>query len=254
MPRRSVERALTIGAVLAHVQDEFPDITISKIRFLESEGLLEPSRSPSGYRQFSTEHVERLRYILRAQRDHFWPLKVIKESLDALDRGLEGGANSGGRPVPPVPSLDADIADVADVAGRVGESDSQSSVAVAGKDLQAPRRTRMRLTRAELMASAVLEPQTLTELESHGLIRADAQGHYDDEALRIAHACSGLGRYGIEARHLRPFRTAADREVGLIRQAVAGLPAGARADGETVVARLSLQLHAALLKSGLHGD
>src|ERR1035437_9358926 len=85
----AAHRPLTIGAILATLAPDFPDISISKIRFLEAEGLLAPERTESGYRMFSADDVERLRYILTAQRDRFWPLKVIREALDKLERGLE---------------------------------------------------------------------------------------------------------------------------------------------------------------------
>jgi DNA-binding transcriptional MerR regulator len=90
---------LSIGEVLTKLRGDFPDITISKIRFLESEGLIEPQRTPSGYRKFTTVDLERLRYVLLAQRDQYLPLKVIKENLDALDRGLQP-APAGGTPSP----------------------------------------------------------------------------------------------------------------------------------------------------------
>jgi len=110
VPRPSVDRPLTIGAVLKGLREEFPDVSISKIRFLESEGLISPDRSPSGYRHYRPGDVERLRYILRAQREHFWPLKVIREALDALDRGLTPPMQESGRPGPPQPTADPDLA------------------------------------------------------------------------------------------------------------------------------------------------
>ncbi|MGY1610275.1 transcriptional regulator FtsR, partial [Geodermatophilus sp. SYSU D00700] len=94
---------LTIGAVLTALRDDFPDVTISKIRFLESEGLVSPQRTPSGYRKFSRADVDRLRYVLTAQRDHYLPLRVIKEHLDALDRG-QPVPGAGGTAVPPAPA------------------------------------------------------------------------------------------------------------------------------------------------------
>ena len=121
MPRPSVDRPLTIGAVLKGLREEFPDVSISKIRFLESEGLISPDRSPSGYRHYRPGDVERLRYILRAQREHFWPLKVIREALDALDRGLTPPMQESGRPGPPQPTADPDLAEPA------GPTDAASS-------------------------------------------------------------------------------------------------------------------------------
>ena len=95
---------MTIGAVLAALQPDFPDVTISKIRFLEAEGLVTPARTPSGYRTYSGQDLERLRYILTAQREHFWPLKVIAAALDAMDRGLTPERTDPGMPRPTVPA------------------------------------------------------------------------------------------------------------------------------------------------------
>ncbi len=190
--------ALTIGAVLDLLKADFPDVTISKIRFLETEGLIRPGRSPSGYRAFASTDVDRLRYILRAQRDRFWPLKVIRESLDALDRGLQPPKEAG-RPFVPAPSADPLVPTGADLAAAA-----------------AP----LRLTRAELGSASGLDAATLEALIGYGLLDADADGHFGASALPVAAAAARLASYGMEARHLRPFRNAADREVGLIQQVV----------------------------------
>lgn len=228
MPRSSSGRPLTIGAVLARLREEFPDVSISKIRFLEAEGLIEPERTPSGYRQFSSADVERLAYILRAQRDHFWPLKVIKESLEALDRGLTAHADPSGRPVAPQPTADPAV-----------------------PDLHQPRKD-LRLTTAEVAQSAGTDVDLVEALVGFGLVTPDAAGYFDEDALRVVHAAGGLARFGLEARHLRAFRTAADREVGLVEQAVAGRPARTAANDRLDVARLCLELHAALVRAGLN--
>lgn len=222
-------RPLTIGAVLAALREDFPDLTISKIRFLESEGLVEPQRSPSGYRHYRPEDVARLRYVLSSQRDHFWPLKVIRESLDALDRGLTPAPEAQGRPQAPQPTVDPDLAET---------------------DFQPGDRT-LRLTRAELLSSAQATPELVDTLIAAGLIGGDGRDAFDENDLRVVHAASGLARFGIEPRHLRPFRTVADREVGLVDQATRGRPAAHRDEERREVARLCLQLHAALLKAGL---
>ncbi|XVX18603.1 MerR family transcriptional regulator [Actinomycetota bacterium] len=218
--------------MLKNLQDEFPDISISKIRFLEAEGLVTPERTPSGYRTFTAKDVERLRFILAAQRDRFWPLKVIREALDAMDRGLaDPGAAMGERPHPPVPSDDPDLP-------------SAESLAAAPE---------LRLTRTELMGSAGLDEATLESLITFGLLRESVDGHYDDAALSIAHAAAALGRFGLEPRHLRPFRTAADREIGLVQFAV-GAPRASEEELATRTAevlRQCLALHAALVKAGL---
>ena len=225
---------MTIGAVLDALKPDFPDISISKIRFLEAEGLITPERTPSGYRHFSDEDVERLRYILTAQRDRFWPLKVIRESLDALDRGLTPpGDSEGERPQPPRPAPDPDVPTAAELT-RPGT---------------------LRLTREELAASAGLDAPTLEALDTFGLLRPDGGGHYGEAALAIAHAAAGLAAYGIEPRHLRPFRTAADREIGLVQQVAAPLRGrGGRAGKEDPtgdILRLCIALHTALVKDGL---
>ncbi len=229
----------TIGEVLAQLRPEFPDITISKIRYLEAEGLLEPERTPSGYRKFSGHDVERLRYILTAQRDHFWPLKVIRDNLDALDRGLEPG-DRGGRAQAPRVVLEAD--------GPAG----------AGRPGSEPRE--LRLSRIELLEGAAISDELLTSIEQYGLVTSRGQdSHYDGLALEVARAVGELAGYGLEPRHLRAFKTAADREVGLVEQVVSPLyrqrdPAAAARAEDTArqLAALSVRLHTLLLKSALN--
>ena len=228
---------MTIGAVLDALKPDFPDVTISKIRFLEAEGLVTPERTASGYRTFSDDDVERLRYILSAQRDRFWPLKVIRESLDALDRGLapaDPGADSL-RPQSPSPRTDPDVPTAASLRAETVRCGSPvpSSVPPRG-----------------------LDDATLEALETFGLVRSDASGHFGEAALTIAHTAASLAAYGIEPRHLRPFRTAADREIGLVQQVVlphrgkSGSQAG-KNDPTAEVLRLCIALHTALVKSGL---
>jgi DNA-binding transcriptional MerR regulator len=231
---------LTIGDVLAHLKAEFPDLTISKIRFLETEGLVRPQRTPSGYRKFAPGDVARLRYVLGQQRDHYLPLRVIKEQLDAIDRGL----------VPP---------------GASPESPRTAHLQVAAIDGNAPTADHfraapaaMRLSKEELLNAAGLRTEQLAELEQFGLVNKKPGGHYDDDALAVAKIAAELARYGLEGRHLRAFRTAADREVGLFSQVAGpighqrGSEAKARAE-ETVreLAALSVRLHAALVQIGL---
>ncbi|MEO7268806.1 MAG: MerR family transcriptional regulator [Knoellia sp.] len=229
MPPSRPERPLTIGKVLDALREEFPEVSISKIRFLEVEGLVEPARTPAGYRTYSPADIERLRYVLRAQRDRFWPLKVIREALDALDRGLEPAADADARPRPPGPEADPDVPDAESLLpGRA-----------------------VRLTRDELTTATGLDHATISSLEGFGVLRADDEGHFSGADLQAAHAAAGLAAYGIEARHLRPFRTAADREVGLVEQAMGTRRTGGRAQDQADVARLCLQLHAALVKGGL---
>ncbi len=228
---------MSIGEVLAALRPEFPDVTISKIRFLESEGLITPERTPSGYRKFSREDVGRLTYVLASQRDRYLPLRVIKDHLDAIDRGMEPPDVPGGPP-----KLPRVLAAAKDASGD-GEF--------------APEPAPLRLSRPELVEAAKISDETLGQLEQAGLVTARG-GHYDQTALTIAQTVGELARYGIEPRHLRAFRTAADRELGLFEQVVLplvrqrGPDARGRAE-ETAqeLAALSVRLHAALIKAGL---
>jgi len=169
---------LTIGAVCEALKTEFPDVSISKIRYLEGEGLLTPKRTEGGYRLFSEEDVERLRTILRLQRDEFLPLRVIREELAA------GAAKARRRRT----------------ATALGEEDEDL-------DLDA------------LCERAGIERSRVRELEQFGLVEAP----YSELDVEIAEVCERLARYGIAPRHLRAFRTAADREAGLLEALV--LPA-----------------------------
>jgi DNA-binding transcriptional MerR regulator len=230
---------LTIGDVLAHLKPDFPDLTISKIRFLEDAGLIRPERTPSGYRKFSAADMSRLRYVLSQQRDHYLPLKVIKEQLEAIDRGLVPNSTTASPRVPHV-SIAA-IADNAPTAEHFR-----------------PARAAMRLSREELLNAAGLRSDQLAELEQFGMISKKPGGHYDDDALSVAKIVADLARFGLEGRHLRAFRSAAEREVGLFSQVVGpisrqrGSEAKVRAE-ETVreLAALSVRLHAALVQIGL---
>ena len=234
-------RPLTIGAVLASLAPDFPDISISKIRFLEAEGLLAPDRTESGYRTFSPEDVERLRYILTAQRDRFWPLKFIREALDKLERGLEPAPDGAESARPRVPA---------------GADDPQLPAAA---DLT--RRSRLRLTDVELCEAAGLDKPTFEALSAYGLLHPDSSGHFGDACLAVARAAGALAAYGIEPRHLRPFRTAADREIGLVQQVVSPVRGRNRGAGSTTnedpTAQILVEcvaLHTALVKAGLAAD
>jgi DNA-binding transcriptional MerR regulator len=226
---------LSIGEVLSKLRGEFSDITISKIRFLESEGLIDPQRTPSGYRKFTNVDLERLRYVLAAQRDQYLPLRVIKENLDALDRGLTPSATPGSPAAPRLATVDGEFA----AANFIYDS-------------------QLRLSREELLQSSGLLDTQLTQIESFGLIEMKGR-YYDADALSVARAVAEMSSFGIEARHLRSFKTAADREVGLVEQVITPLlrqknpEAQARAEEvQRELASLSIRLHAALVASGLH--
>jgi DNA-binding transcriptional MerR regulator len=229
---------MNIGQVLDRLRPDFPGVTIPKIRFLEDKGLVKPERTPAGYRKFTTADVERLRYILTMQRDHYLPLRVIGEHLDAIDRGLEP---------PPIDSVVPTVPKVALAADGLPSPESFS------------RTDHLRLSRKELLKIAEVSEDLLTELEQFGLIRPrTGTRHYDTDALVIAQTARELADFGFEPRHLRAFKTAADREVGLVEQVVApqkrgrDTAAAARAE-ETVseIAALSVRLHATLVKTGL---
>jgi DNA-binding transcriptional MerR regulator len=230
---------MSIGEVLSLLRADFPEVSISKIRFLEAEGLIEPERTPSGYRKFSHRDVERLRYVLTSQREHYLPLKVIKEHLDALDRGLEPPTTNDTGPQVPRVVLAGD-----------GYPSPESFV---------PDASELRLSRRELLSAADIEDALLEQLEAFGLVRPRAgAAPYDGDALVIAKTAGELAVFGLEPRHLRAFKTAADREVGLVEQVVSplqrGRDPGAKARAEEAarqIAALSVRLHATLVKSGL---
>lgn len=247
-PALPARELMSIGEVLGSLRPDFPDVSISKIRFLESEGLIEPARTPSGYRKFSHEDVERLRYVLAAQRDQYLPLRVIKEHLDAIDRGLEPPQQPGGRPRVPRSVLSA-------VDGS-GAAVDPAAFAPTGPG------TELRLSRAELAEAAGIDATLLEQLEAFGLVaartgRAGATW-YDADALAVAQIVAAMTGYGLEPRHLRAFRTAAERESSLVEQVVAPLlrqrSPQARARAEEVareMAALSVRLHTALVRSAL---
>lgn len=229
---------MSIGEVLAKLRPDFPDVTISKIRFLESEGLVEPQRTPSGYRKFSHEDVERLRYVLAAQRDQYLPLRVIKEHLEAIDRGLQPPRGGGSGPRVPRALMAGDGYPNAEAFG--------------------PDAADIRLSREELLEAAGIDEEHLRQLEDFGLVAPRPGGHYDGDAVVVATTVREMSSFGLEARHLRSFKGAADREIGLIEQVITPLlrqrnpEARGRAD-EIVreLAALSVRLHAALVKAGL---
>nr|WP_226913374.1 MerR family transcriptional regulator [Gephyromycinifex aptenodytis] len=222
--------------MLERLRPDFPDVSISKIRFLEAEGLIKPDRTPSGYRSFNESDVERLRYILQAQRDRFWPLRVIREALDAQDRGLEVPTPESVSPRAPASLPDPDL---------------------PSEDQLTPGGPALRLTRRELSQASGLQMELLDALVTYGLLRPDREGHFSASALPVASAAADLAAFGVEPRHLRAFRTAADREIGLVEQVIA--PLKGRADGAAARTRARflrhcIALHTALVRAGLEDD
>jgi DNA-binding transcriptional MerR regulator len=215
----------TIGQVLGALRGDFPDVTISKIRYLESEELVHPQRTPSGYRKFSAADVTRLRYVLAAQRDQYLPLRVIKEHLDALDRGEELPGHGGS---------DATPTETGEPVGTVP------------------------LPADEFARAAGLTDEQLADCVQFGLVTPDVQGRHRPTDLPVARAAAGLARHGIEPRHLRVYRTGAEREAALLEQLVAPVLRARSDEARTRAAEqlqelagLSAQLHGALLEARL---
>lgn len=181
----------SIGEVITALRDEFPELSVSKIRFLEGQGLIEPARSASGYRLFSKDDVQRIAFILREQRDNYLPLKVIKSRLASWDRGDDAPDVTASGPPP------------------------ESYFASSG----------LSMTSDELAKAAGLSPRHLKELVDHGVLipmeLPDGKQVYKDDDLAIARAARRMIRQGLESRHLRTIRLAADREVELLSQLVA---------------------------------
>ncbi len=225
----------TIGEVLNRLRDEFDDITISKIRFLEAEGLISPDRTESGYRKFTDADVERLRYVLRAQRDRYLPLKVIRDELDRIDAGLP-------------PTTDHDEVPAGLVSqGSVGD-ERQPSL------LESPDQ-HVSLTDTQLLETTGLTPPALAELRDHGLLHDE---RHDAHAVAVARIAAKLLETGLEPRHLRMYRQFADREAALVEQRVG--PAlrqrnpDSRREAERTAERLvalGSELHRTLLASAI---
>ena len=197
MPLSRTRDYLSIGEVLDTVRDEFPDISISKIRFLESEGLITPERTDSGYRKFYDADVTRLRYILSLQRDHFMPLRVIRERLKQSDA-------NGGVPVVAAP------AEVSAAPAAPAAASSASEQLASG----------VSMTRDELAKAAGLTQDQLDGLEEFGILAAREGDRYDEADLLLVTSARRIMSYGAEPRHLRMFRQFAERETAFFEQMV----------------------------------
>lgn len=237
-PDSSALAGMSIGAVLELLRPDFPDVTISKIRFLEAEGLVTPQRAASGYRRFTAYDCARLRFILTAQRDHYLPLKVIRAQLDAQPDGE----------LPPV-RTSYSAPRLVSVAGTGAD---------AGSDTSAVAPTHVRLSREELLNRAGVEDDLLTALLKAGVITTGPGGFFDEHAVVILQCARALSDYGVEPRHLRAFRSAADRQSDLIAQiagpVVKAGKAGARDRADDLareVAALAITLHTSLIQSAV---
>ena len=289
---------LSIGEVLSLLKEEFPDITISKIRFLESQGLLDPERTPSGYRKFYDADVDRLRWILRQQREHYLPLKVIKGRLgpgevveddddndpddphpvsathpangDAVDDDVaetpvearpapQPVLRAVRRPQPAATSRPTTPAPVA-VPERPAVASPPTPAAAADNDGEWPAES-VSLTFDELAAEVGLTDSRLAELERYGLVVGKPVGgtpYYDDEAVGIARLAARFLHFGVEARHLKMYKSSAEREAGLFEQIIVPMlkqrnPEARRRAMEAVVelSRLGEGLREAMLRQAL---
>lgn len=268
---------LSIGEVLSLLQEEFPDVTISKIRFLESQGLLDPERTPSGYRKFYDDDIERLRWILRLQKDHYLPLKVIKDRLDAgehIPATTNGTGETNGtapvataaiavseraesravaavpapgprrtaEPEKPAPQAGTPAANPRPTTPPTRQTSAPSSVSASPRPARAPqaspRKPAPQVARPEpvpvtgdavsldidgLAEASGLSVRDVRDLERFGLIEARETGEstsYDGDALIVARTAAGFLQHGIEARHMRTYKVAIDREAGLFEQIV----------------------------------
>ncbi len=228
---------LGIGKVLDELHGEFPELSISKIRYLESQGLLEPERTASGYRKFTFPDIERLRFILR-QQERFWPLSKIREVLDEMDRGL-------------VPDL-----------GLTGTS-RVPQLALADDGLPSAEtfresRSQLRLSREELLESSGLDSAVLDAVEEFGLIdRRPTQTYYDGDDLQVAALVAQFAELGLEPRHLRHFGAQADREASLVEQIISprarSLDQEAADHAAAALAALSVRLHTVLVRNRVRG-
>ncbi|MFT4200619.1 MerR family transcriptional regulator [Gordonia sp. (in: high G+C Gram-positive bacteria)] len=219
---------MSIGSVVARLREDFPDVTISKIRYFESEGLVTPERTPSGYRRFTEADYQRLRFVLTAQRDRYLPLKVIREQLDEMDGEAAAGVTM-------LSSVRGTIAPATDFGARGG-----------------------RISREELMERTGADAGFVSELMRNGLLGAGAGGFFDEDAVRLVEAAAALANYGLQTRHLRAFKVSADREAGLVGQIASpiakGKGTGARDRAEELVreiAALSVTLHTQLVKAAV---
>ncbi|WP_102157780.1 transcriptional regulator FtsR [Zhihengliuella halotolerans] len=224
-------QVLNIGEVLSELSDDFPQITASKIRFLEEKGLITPQRTAAGYRKYTPGDIDRLRFILALQRDQYLPLKVIKDYLDAVDRGERPEQLPGGLKLAPR-SVSEQLAQ--ELSGHTRD-----------------------LTRSELIGGSGASDELVEELLAFGLIESDGD-RFDEHSARVVASAVKLAGFGIEPRHLRAFRTAADRELGLVERAIAPVSSrktvSSRAHAAETAREISdacLALHTALVQGAI---
>ncbi len=234
---RSYRNYMTIGDVIKTLAEEFPDVTLSKVRFLEAEGLIEPERTPSGYRRFYQEDLAKLRYILRLQRDHFVPLKVIRKRLEHFDPSETVEDEAPEAPVPPPI--------------RAAKDENELEALEGG----------LSLSPTDFLSATGMSEEEVKELEEYGLIHSHllpaGGSYYDEDDLMVAKIARDFAKFGIYARHLRMYKNFAEKEAGLFEQVVIPL-SRAGGDGRKGVsqslndmAKLSRKLKQVMLKSRL---
>lgn len=218
-------KTMSIGVVLERLRVDFPDVTVSKIRFLESEGLVSPQRTASGYRRFTEADVDRLRYVLTTQRDHYLPLKVIREQLEAMD------------------------------AGKLSAVDTPAEPLIAPEKFRAA--TSTRLSDGELATQAKSPVEFVGELVEAGIIAPDRAGLFTSDDLAIVSAASALNDMGLGVRQIKMIRTSALREADMISQICGGAAGSKRQQNADKAQQASAQLvslHASLMKSALRSE
>jgi DNA-binding transcriptional MerR regulator len=265
MPAQSGKQALrlrSIGEVIAELRPEFGDLTPSKLRFLESEGLVAPARLPNGYRKYTDAHIHRLRVVLTLQRDQYLPLRVIKEKLVRHDAGEDVLGEA------PAPTT-VDVRDARASAPELhsaADEPSQAANRIAELAAAAFERTPQQETfgREELLARSGLSRAALADIEEARLIVPSASGRYDEDALIVATVAARLAERGVEVRHIKPTRHTVDRELGHLETLLAikrkRMLSGDSADQQNLaeaqreIAGGFLALHAAMLRSALRSS
>lgn len=245
------DRLRSIGEVISALKGEFPDISPSKIRFLETEGLIKPVRTSSGYRKFGDDHIERLRCVLTMQRDQYLPLKVIRDRVADLDAGRVTEAELMAGPAAQVvsegPGADADVVEL-----RPGHKAHATVEEADEAEIVLP------CDREELLQITGMSRSALATLEEYGMVTPMPSGRFGRDAIAVARAAATLAGYGLEPRHLRGFKYSADREVGTLRSALATVRPSKTPEAQSEVRRATqevllsfTQLHDALLREAL---
>lgn len=237
----SYRNYMSIGDVIKTLSDEFPDVTLSKVRFLESEGLIEPERTASGYRRFYEADLAKLRYILRLQRDHFVPLKVIRKRLEHFDPAADESPETE-EPAAPQP---------VETVVRIAREENELELVEGG----------LSMSLGDFLNATGLGEDEIRELEEYGLVHPHplpAGGvYYDEDDLMVAKIAKDFAKFGIHARHLRMYKNFCEKEAGLFEQAVLPMSRsggdGRKSTTQSLneLAKLSRRLKQVLLRSRL---